>query len=71
VEGSKLGLPGAETTGAYPAAAIEKLKIAHQTGPHFANPLEIWGEVLFFAGKPNEANKRFGIAAGLDLSKAD
>ena len=29
-----------------PDAAIEKFKLANQKGPHFADPLEGWGEAL-------------------------
>ena len=46
-------------------AAIARLKRAHQLGPHFADPLELWGEALIrnhdfpaAADKFNEADRQ-------------
>ena len=32
---------------------------------------DMWGEALGYAGKKDEAQKQFAVAAGLDLSSAD
>ncbi len=33
-----------------PDGAIAKLKLAHAQSPHFADPLELWGEALMSKG---------------------
>jgi|HubBroStandDraft_6_1064221.scaffolds.fasta_scaffold40856_3 hypothetical protein len=53
------------------AGAAAKFAEAHRIGPHFADPLEMWGEALVYSGKTGEAQKQFTIAAALDLSQSD
>ena len=53
------------------SGAIAKFENAHRNGPHFADPLEMWGEALYYAGKPDEARRQFAIAAKLDLTPSD
>ncbi len=42
--------------------AIAKLKLAHQKGPRFAEPLESWGEALMRQGKFSAAAAKFSAA---------
>jgi predicted negative regulator of RcsB-dependent stress response len=51
--------------------AIAKLESANKKGPHFADPLEMWGEALFWTGDKDGAKAQFALAARLDLSVAD
>ena len=37
--------------------AAAKFKDAHQRGPHWADPLKAWGDVLVQQSKPKEALK--------------
>ncbi len=53
------------------SAAIEKFKLSSQKGPHFADPLEGWGETLVYAGKKDEAKMHFARAATLDLTLSE
>jgi tetratricopeptide (TPR) repeat protein len=39
--------------------AIAKLEIAHQKGPHFADPLEFWGEILIAHNRSDLALVKF------------
>jgi tetratricopeptide (TPR) repeat protein len=39
--------------------AVEKFRRANAVGPHFADPLELWGEALSLAGHANLAIARF------------
>jgi len=41
------------------AGAEEKLKDANQRGPHWADPLKAWGDVLAKQGKPKEALAKY------------
>ncbi len=43
--------------------AIAKLEIAHEKGPHFADPLEFWGEVLIAKNRSDVALAKFEEAA--------
>jgi len=45
-----------------PDAAIEKFKLAHQKGPHFADPLEGWGEALMATNQSHLALAKFAEA---------
>ncbi|MHB8478288.1 MAG: tetratricopeptide repeat protein [Steroidobacteraceae bacterium] len=45
----------------YPAA-IEKLAAAHERGPHWADPLKAWGDVLVKQGKIKEARAKYDEA---------
>ena len=45
----------------YPAA-IEKLAAAHERGPHWADPLKAWGDVLVKQGKIKEARAEYDDA---------
>jgi len=47
-----------------PAAAIEKFKSAHRKGPHFADPLEGWGEALMMQNRSDLALSKFKEAGG-------
>jgi tetratricopeptide (TPR) repeat protein len=40
-------------------AAIAKLEIAHEKGPHFADPLVYWGEALLAKHQPADAIAKF------------
>ena len=51
--------------------AIAKLSQAHRKGPHFADPLELWGEALMLSGRNAEARAQYVAANGMDLSKPD
>ena len=42
-----------------PDAAIAKLKITNQKGPHFADPLEGWGEALMAKNQSHLALAKF------------
>jgi len=42
--------------------AAEYLAIAHEKGPHWADPLEAWGDVLVRQGKKREAREKFRSA---------
>jgi len=42
-----------------PDAAIEKFKLANQKGPHFADPLEGWGEALMAKNRSHLALGKF------------
>ncbi len=39
--------------------AIEKLKLAHERGPHWADPLKVWGDVLLKQGQVQEAQAKY------------
>ncbi len=39
--------------------AIAKLELAHQKGPHFADPLEFWGEILIGRNRADLALAKF------------
>jgi tetratricopeptide (TPR) repeat protein len=43
-------------------AAIEKFKLANMRGPHFADPLEGWGEALMAENKSRQALAKFAEA---------
>jgi len=43
--------------------AIAKFDIAHQKGPHFADPLEMWGESLVARNRSDLALAKFEEAA--------
>jgi predicted Zn-dependent protease len=45
-----------------PDAAIEKLKLANQKGPRFADPLEMWGEALMAKNRSDLAVAKFAEA---------
>ena len=45
-----------------PDAAIEKFKLANQKGPHFADPLEGWGEALMAKNQSHLAVEKFAEA---------
>ena len=45
-----------------PDAAIAKLKIANQKGPHFADALEIWGEASMAKNQSHLALAKFAEA---------
>ena len=45
-----------------PDAAIEKFKLANQKGPHFADPLEGWGEALMAKNQSHLALAKFAEA---------
>ena len=42
-----------------PGAAIEKFKLASKKGPRFADPLEMWGEVLIRKNRSDLALAKF------------
>jgi tetratricopeptide (TPR) repeat protein len=44
------------------AAAIEKLAAAHARGPHWADPLKVWGDVLLKQGNAREALAKYDEA---------
>jgi tetratricopeptide (TPR) repeat protein len=46
--------------------AIAKFESAHRKGPHFADPLEMWGEALTYLNRKDEAAKQFALARSLD-----
>ena len=48
-----------------PAAAILSLRIAHDKGPRFADPLERWGEALMAQRRFEDAAAKFGNAEAL------
>ena len=43
--------------------AIAKFESAHDKGPHFADPLEMWGEALIAQNRPDLALVKFEEAA--------
>jgi len=43
--------------------AIKRFSLAHQKGPHFADPLEIWGEALMAKNRSDLATTKFEEAA--------
>ncbi len=45
-----------------PDAAIEKFKLSNQKGPHFADPLEGWGEALMAKNQSHLALAKFAEA---------
>ena len=45
-----------------PDAAIEKFKLANRKGPHFADPLEGWGEALMAKNQSHLALAKFAEA---------
>ena len=45
-----------------PDAAIEKFTLANQKGPHFADPLEGWGEALMAKNQSHLALAKFAEA---------
>jgi len=44
-------------------AAIAKFAVAHEKGPHWADPLERWGDALDAQGKLEDAVQRYRQAA--------
>jgi predicted Zn-dependent protease len=44
------------------AGAAEKLKLANQKGPHWADPLKVWGDVRVKQGKIKEALAKYDEA---------
>jgi tetratricopeptide (TPR) repeat protein len=42
--------------------AIEKLSAAHERGPHWADPLKLWGDALVALGKKSEALTKYDEA---------
>jgi len=42
--------------------AAAKFKNTHQKGPHWADPLKAWGDVLAKQGHPNEALAKYDEA---------
>jgi tetratricopeptide (TPR) repeat protein len=44
-------------------AAIAKFTVAHDKGPHFADPLEMWGEALMQKNRSDLALPKFEEAA--------
>jgi hypothetical protein len=63
--------PNANAPPNAPAGTIVKFDIANQKGPHFADPLEMWGEALLWLGRKADARAKFHAAASLDLSVAE
>ena len=45
-----------------PDAAIAKFTLANQKGPHFADPLEMWGEALMAKNRSDLALAKFAEA---------
>ena len=45
-----------------PDAAIEKFNLANKRGPHFADPLEGWGEALMAKNQSHRALAKFAEA---------
>ena len=45
------------------ASAIAKFESAHEKGPHFADPLEMWGEALVAKNRSDLALPKFSEAA--------
>jgi len=43
-------------------AAVAKLKVAHQYGPHWADPLKAWGDTLVKQGHAREALEKYDEA---------
>jgi Flp pilus assembly protein TadD len=41
------------------AGAIAKLSDANARGPHWADPLKAWGDVLMREGKPDQARAKY------------
>jgi tetratricopeptide (TPR) repeat protein len=44
------------------AGATKQLALAHEKGPHFADPLKAWGDVLVKQGRPGEALAKYDEA---------
>ena len=44
------------------AAAEEKLKAANERGPHWADPLKAWGDVLVKQGNTKDALSKYDEA---------
>jgi tetratricopeptide (TPR) repeat protein len=44
------------------AGATRQLSVAHDKGPHFADPLKLWGDVLVKQGRPGEALAKYDEA---------
>lgn len=42
---------------------IEQARLAHRKGPRWAEPLKLWGDVLYALGKSREAAERYALAA--------
>jgi hypothetical protein len=53
------------------SGALAKFEEAEKYAPNWGRLQLKWGEALAFAGKKDEAQKQFAIAAGLNLSAAD
>ena len=51
--------------------ALAKFEEANKYAPNWGRLHLKWGEALGYAGKKDEAQKQFAVAAGLDLSGAD
>ena len=41
------------------AGAVLQFEMANQKGPHWADPLKTWGDVLMKQGKPQEAQAMY------------
>ena len=51
--------------------ALAKFEDAEKYAPNWGRLHLEWGEALGYAGKKNEAQKQYALAAGLDLSSAN
>jgi tetratricopeptide (TPR) repeat protein len=51
--------------------ALAKFEEADKYAPNWGRLHLMWGEALGYAGKKDEAQKQFALAAGLDTSEAD
>jgi len=51
--------------------ALGKFTEADKYAPNWGKLHLKWGEALVYAGKKDEAQKQFAIAAGLDLVQAE
>ena len=51
--------------------ALGEFEEANKYAPNWGRLHLKWGEALSYAGKKDEAQKQYGLAAGLDLSSAD
>lgn len=47
------------------AQAAEQFALAHDRGPHWADPLKAWGDLLAAQNKPEEARKKYEAALKL------
>ncbi len=53
------------------ASGRAKFTEAEKCAPHWGHLHLKWGEAPSYAGKKDDAQKQFALAAGLDLSSAD